>query len=360
MTPHIRRTFSALCAVLFGTVSPEGAAAQFGTTIDLHAGPLAWQPTGTRDPLISSQIEARYQIPSWLGLRPELRGGFDLGTAGDGGAVQWDLGVRLHSMGVRTGAWLGATFGAAGAGSFEHAMNKLEGGIRQVMGPARVNVWVARTGFGVGRGLNDGLGQDSTGGPDTLARRGLNEYTDVGSRVTLDLSRYELGLSLVRRIGSVDRGTGWELSGTWWMMPSVGLLGVTGHSLPQLGLALPGGRYGTLGLRLSLGARSPTERAPAPGIDATTKRRPALVVDHGRLSITGSPARRAEVMGDFTDWIAEPLVSLGVGQWTLPATLAPGVHYMNVRFDGGEWVVPPGIPAVDDGFGGRVGLVVAR
>jgi hypothetical protein len=33
---------------------------------------------------------------------------------------------------------------------------------------------------------------------------------------------------------------------------------------------------------------------------------------------------------------------------------------LNVRFDGGEWTVPAGTPAVDDGFGGKVGMFVVR
>jgi hypothetical protein len=65
-------------------------------------------------------------------------------------------------------------------------------------------------------------------------------------------------------------------------------------------------------------------------------------------------------MGDFTDWQATPLTPLGGGRWTLPLVLKPGVHHLNVRFDVGPWLVPSGAFAVDDGFGGRVGLVVVR
>jgi hypothetical protein len=63
-------------------------------------------------------------------------------------------------------------------------------------------------------------------------------------------------------------------------------------------------------------------------------------------------------MGDFTDWKPQPLIALGSGRWIISDALASGVHHLNVRFDGGPWVVPSGISAVDDGFGGRVGLLV--
>ena len=64
-------------------------------------------------------------------------------------------------------------------------------------------------------------------------------------------------------------------------------------------------------------------------------------------------------MGDFTDW--EPVaLRRADGRWTLELALAPGVHRLNVRVDGGEWRVPPSLTGVDDGFGGRVGLLVVR
>jgi hypothetical protein len=198
------------------------------------------------------------------------------------------------------------------------------------------------------------------GVPDTLARKGVSEYTDLGSRVTLSLSRYELGLSLTRRIGSAfSRRSGWELSGIWWVAPSVGVVGATGHSLPQFGLSLPGGRFGTVGLRLAVGAKSAMAATPRRSADVPSAT-PTLAVAGRRLTVRWAPARNAEVMGDFTDWQARRLTPLGEGRWELPVALSPGVHHLNVRFDGGPWLVPSGAFTVDDGFGGQVGLVVVR
>jgi hypothetical protein len=206
-----------------------------------------------------------------------------------------------------------------------------------------------------------GLGQDSAGLPDTLVRKGVTDYTELGSRAALRLSRYELGLALTQRMGSAAvRRTGWELSAVWWLAPSLGLVGATGHSLPQFGCTLPAARYGTLGLRLALGARSPKERPRGGATEVKSGTVPTLVVAGRRLTIRWASARRAEVLGDFTDWKPQPLIPLREGRWTLPIALSPGVHHLNVRFDGGAWLVPSGAVAVDDGFGGRVGLVVLR
>jgi hypothetical protein len=197
--------------------------------------------------------------------------------------------------------------------------------------------------------------------PDTLVRKGVTDYTELGSRAALRLSRYEFGLSLTQRMGSeAVRRTAWELSATWWLAPSLGLVGATGHSLPQFGFTLPSARYNTLGLRLEFGARTAKEQFRGHTTEARSNTAPTLLLAGRRLIIRWASARRAEVMGDFTDWKAQPLIPLSEGRWTLPIALKPGVYHLNVRFDGGAWLVPSGAAVVDDGFGGRVGLVVVR
>jgi hypothetical protein len=145
----------------------------------------------------------------------------------------------------------------------------------------------------------------------------------------------------------------------------VGLVASAGHSLPELSLALPGARYRSLGVRLALGApprggsRSGRGAPPVTAGTAAGSPRLVLATPH-RLAIVGPAADRAEAMGDFTDWHPRPLVRAGQGRWALDAALSRGVHQLNVRFDGGEWVVPAGTVAVDDGFGGEVGIFVVR
>jgi hypothetical protein len=347
--------------VLGAALPPSSAALQLGGTIDFGTGPAVWDQADGRDPLLNGALGASYRTPRMFGLQPELLGEFALSSRpAEQAAVGWDIGARLHTSGTAGGVWLGAAVGAAGSGNRRSELTRLEAGIRRVVGPARINVWLSRTGFGARvTPPGGGLAQDTAGSPDTLMRKGVTEYTELGSQATLRLSRYELGLSLARRLGSAAvRRTGWQLSATWWVAPSVGLVGSTGHSLPQFGFTVPGARYGTVGLRLALGARSPTERGSAAEWKSITG--PTVVVTDRRLTIQSAPARRAEVMGDFTDWKAEQLIPLGGGRWTHRGALSPGVHHLNVRFDGAAWVVPSGAVAIDDGFGGRVGLVVVR
>ena len=350
--------------LLLGVASPASSAAlQLGGTINFDTGPVAWDQADGRDPLLNGAFGASYRMPRLLGLRPELLGDLALSTRPDErAAVGWDIGARLNTGGTAGGVWLGAALGAAGTVNRRNELSRLEGGIRRAVGPARIDVWLSRTGFGAAIAPGSSLGQgDSTETPDTLGRIGVTDYTDLGSRVTFNLSRYALGVALTRRLGSAAvRRTGWELSATWWVAPSVGLVGATGHSLPQFGFTVPAARYGTVGLRLALGARSPVEQPRRSTAEAKSNAGPTVAVVDRRLMIRWAPARRAEVMGDFTDWKSKPLIPLGEGRWTLPSALSPGVHHLNVRFDGGAWVVPSGAVQVDDGFGGRVGLVVVR
>ena len=367
MTPvrRLMRRSAGAAALLVARAATLGAL-QLGGTVDLGAGQAAWDQLGTGGSLTQGALGATYRMGSLVGLEPELLGGAGLSTEPtERTAVRWDLGARLHTRGESTGAWVGAALGGAGVGAPTAALTRLEGGVRQALGPAGLQVWMSRTSFGARAVGPAGLPQADTlrDGIDSVPGRRVAEYTDVGTRATLGLGSYELGLSFIRRVGGTGvRRTAWEASAVWWVAPSLGVVGAAGHSLPQFGLAVPGARYGTLGVRLALGAapRSGRHRSAEHPISATAGAPRLVVATARRLAIVGPPAKQAEVMGDFTDWEPTALLPDGPGRWTLPVALSPGVHHLNVRFDGAEWIAPAGTVAVDDGFGGRVGLFVVR
>lgn len=357
-------------ALLVARVTPL-CAVQFGATLDVGTGPATWDQVETDGARAQGTLGGFYRPARVLGLQPELSGDFGLSTEQPvRTALRWDVMGRLHTRGEVTGAWLGAGLGGVGTGTRSAALTRLEGGIRSGVGPAGFRVWLARTSFGVRPGVGGSFGNDR--GDDTTGNGGkqIVEYTDLGTRAALAVSRYEIGATLVRRWGSERlRGSGlrsvaWEMNAVWWIRPSLGLVASVGHSLPELSLALPGARYRSLGVRLALGAsprRGARSGGGAPPVTASAAGTPRLVLaaPH-RLAIAGPAADRAEVMGDFTDWQARPLVRAGESRWALDATLSRGVHQLNVRFDGGEWVVPAGTVTVDDGFGGKVGIFVVR
>jgi len=83
-----------------------------------------------------------------------------------------------------------------------------------------------------------------------------------------------------------------------------------------------------------------------------------------RFVLYAPGARRVAVAGTFNQWdqSAAPLVPAGTsGVWTTTLALPVGQHQYAFVVDGERWVVDPGAPSVDDGFGRRNSLVsVAR
>jgi hypothetical protein len=132
----------------------------------------------------------------------------------------------------------------------------------------------------------------------------------------------------------------------------------------------PGGRFAAASIRFTRGHRrqNPARAAmtSAPVREAgdsadiaafTWKRVSAREV---MLQTTAVRARVVEVSGDFTGWTPLKLTSTGEGTWTLTLPIAPGQYQMNLRVDGGPWVVPRGLLPIVDEFGGAVGLLIVE
>jgi hypothetical protein len=147
---------------------------------------------------------------------------------------------------------------------------------------------------------------------------------------------------------------------TVWVSDRVAFIGGGGRqpALPLRGL--PARSFGMAGLEL---AYSPVSRAGVPvSIPHTVlvksfELRPATSGMH-KIVIHVGGVETVDVMGDFSDWSPLTLVRRGRDLWELSMPMAPGVHQINVRVDGGPWMAPPGIPTVHDTFGGDVGMIV--
>jgi hypothetical protein len=61
-------------------------------------------------------------------------------------------------------------------------------------------------------------------------------------------------------------------------------------------------------------------------------------------------------MADFTDWAPIDLTRAG-DVWRVELAIAPGLHRVAIRIDGGAWTAPANLPRVTDDLGGVVGLV---
>jgi hypothetical protein len=200
----------------------------------------------------------------------------------------------------------------------------------------------------------------------------------------VDLPRVEIGFAAGARAGDRlpaigERTSAWgNGSLTAWLAPHVAFVASAGSYPVDFAQGFPGGRFVSLGLRF--GPRTShrdhtTEGAVAlAALEAlgATAARPSTITSEtvlelrvgervaGRRTIRVHAPRATvvEIMGDFTEWEPVRLAPAGGGWWTVALPIASGTHEMNVRAGTGRWIAPPGLAAVEDEFGGVVGLLV--
>jgi hypothetical protein len=211
-------------------------------------------------------------------------------------------------------------------------------------------------------------------------------YTDATASLRLVVDRLELGASVGGRTGRLlpayaKEGAWGSGSATMWFLDWAAVTGSVGNYPIDLTQGFPGGRYVTLALRIgSRPTREPSSVSAAAthagesSLGKAATGAPGAASRAGVLNFTlgtdaaGSRtfrvraprAQRVEVAGDFSGWLPVPLARNTDGWWTVPARLAPGTQQITVRIDGGAWLVPPGLQALADEFGGVVGLLTVR
>jgi hypothetical protein len=183
----------------------------------------------------------------------------------------------------------------------------------------------------------------------------------AGVRVESEESSLELA-GTVRRDPGADRlvEAGYGATATVWLSSSRAVLLNVTRQLPDFVHGAEALQSFSVGMRFN---------EPSPALARAARIRPVVLLgDADSLpDAAGSPrrmlrvraptARRVEVMGDFTGW--EPVELAADGDAFAAAfALSAGSHRMVVRLDGGVWAPAANTPAVDDDFGGRVGLLL--
>ena len=201
------------------------------------------------------------------------------------------------------------------------------------------------------------------------------KYTDTQASLSWKSDAVDLGALLGFRLGdqlttlSANAKSWASVSGVLWLTPRMGVA-VGGGSYPvDPTQGFPGGRFVSLSLRF--GQRRPTQ----PPNDQSSQQSPAvmapeivpaasgLLVSRGggdlvTLQVNVPGAQLVEINGDFTNWIPVPLVPAAGDRWSVSIRIKRGKYQMNMRVDGGQWIVPPGLLSMADEFGGTVGLLV--
>ncbi|HEY7895878.1 MAG TPA: glycogen-binding domain-containing protein [Gemmatimonadaceae bacterium] len=156
------------------------------------------------------------------------------------------------------------------------------------------------------------------------------------------------------------RATMWEQAGAALdVIHGIALNVVAGTSPARIGLDIPGSRFVSLGVRVQ-----PDRSSPDVSVRHTTPAAAFAVHADGsdRFTVTyvSSQAGSVQLAGDFNAWTPVDLTEDGHGRWRATIALAPGVHHVSLRVDGGAWFAPPGTPSVADEFGGTSGILDIR
>ncbi|HET9423790.1 MAG TPA: glycogen-binding domain-containing protein [Gemmatimonadaceae bacterium] len=335
--------------------------------------------------LVDGTIGGTLVAPTIYGVRAELIG--NASRAYDDralGADQVDVGTRINFLFNRTsGAWVGGGVARPWRVAVVSTMDLLNAGAWMDVGRARFTA--TGTTFSLTKiGANDELSGVTCPASSTSASIGLAEPGAAAalvsegscrsqSRVTdftlagrWNLDRFELAGEAGHRVGEladVASDSRYWSSGTvtLWVAPRAAFVMGGGRQPSNPARGIPARSFGTFGLML---AYAPTKYSvPVTEMNiariAAFETKPAA---DGMQKITVRVARveSVDVMGDFSDWSPLTMVRRGRDLWELTVPLTPGRHQINIRTDGGKWVAPPGLPKINDGFSGEVGVLIVK
>jgi hypothetical protein len=344
----------------------------------------AWV-SGERVELGNSSAALEAYTPLLYGVRAEVLANasrlfFDPTLQND----QLDAEGRLHLMRQRGGVWLGSGVARPLRVTAVQNVNVSSGGIWTKLGSTTLRgsltsffftkLWSPDTSE---RSFPCTSTQMEAAPPITPAGGGLaamqattggcrhqSRVTDLEGSVRWEHRLLELSVRGGQRFGNsfdvTPESRQWASGqAAFWISGQVAAVAGGGREPAQPTRGLPARSFGSLGLML---AYWPIPRgivpveSPASLVQAFELRPAGTAVQRVSARIGG--VETVEIMGDFSDWAPLQLIRRGRDQWELLVPMTPGVHQINLRIDGGQWVAPPGIPSMTAGFSGEVGVRV--
>jgi hypothetical protein len=286
-------------------------------------------------------------------------------------ASRWDAGARLHLRSRVSGAWLGLSAGRDRFG----ALDGWEAGLWRDLGPVSVQLQGRRTSGAEQVAGGTVILGDSSVRVDSAAQTRVRSSTEVGGWLSYNRGRVELRSGAGWRIDNreptrsgafgdvvtpptIRAVNGWWIAeGTYWLSDRLGLTGSVGRQAPNPSLLLSSSNFLRLSIRLGLERHLPAVPL-SPGPRSATA---GLTVEQSgqwvKLLLEAPLASRVEVMSDLTGWQPVELVQGPDGRWVVRMPAKPGIHYLNVRYDGGGWQTPPSLQTMTDEFGKSTGLL---
>ena len=285
------------------------------------------------------------------------------------GTATFTGGLRAHfATGSRARVWVGRSFGRAHSLGGRRPVQRREVGGSARVGAVHLEFVLANTtvdrSFILGS-LLPGDGVDTMRSyPEPTGQKWVDRLalTDAVLSGRWRFESMDFDASIGRRFSrDTPENTIWGLSASRDISPTLALVAAAGRAGSDPVTSVPGARYFAVGLRLKVGtpllAPMPV-RSPA---DEGAPFRIGPAVAAGREIIVSAPdAESVEIAGDFTDWKPVALRPWGEDSWRTLLPVAPGLHRLAVRIDGGAWQAPPGTRALRSEFGGEVTEVVVE
>jgi hypothetical protein len=310
---------------------------------------------------------AAYRVPAIGPLGAELVGEADWTShyRVRGTTSLTGLGRLTLDPGHGTRIWLGRGVGIASALGDRRAVRRTELGTRAQLAGVELGFTLFHSSFtlmgnpGESDSPSDTLGTQPGPRDSSALRSSLTDAVVTG--------RWRLGslgfdASLGRRFGSGNsRLTLWGLSAYRGITPMLEVVASAGRSGSDPVTAVPGSRYFAMGLRFRFRG-GPAPLAPPqsrPADRAGFHLGPALGAGR-EIVVRVARAHRVELAGDFTDWRPVSLEPWADGGWRTVLTIAPGLHRLAIRVDGGSWRAPPGLRPLASEFGGEVAELVVE
>ena len=375
----------ALTAVLFvartanaqrveGSLDLGGAALRYADTLSTAAANItphltaSWpsaflDATGTYSQFTSGgwstqgSLSASQFIPTNFGLLGEV-GGFAGGSTHNDGTRTGELIANIRAHFPRVGSEVFFGLGAGRTWDGFERRNLLAGEVGASIGSGSTSAMFTVSPTMVG----DSIKYADSQGSFSWTREAVDLAAVLGFRVGDQLTT----------LGGHARAWG-NLSVVYRMTPRFGFVASGGSYPVDPTQGFPGGRFISLSLRLTRGSNSkpPPAWEAGPGLQARDVAAEGSAVTTGfiakrerggalTLQVNAPGARVVEISGDFTNWTPLQLVRSERGWWVVTLPIRRGNYQMNVRVNGGKWIVPPGLLSMVDEFGGQVGLLVVE
>jgi hypothetical protein len=372
-----------LTALLF--VARAGQAQRVETSLDIGAAALRYADTLST----GAATVTPHLLADWGSAVVEASGTYSQFTSGGGNSVQGTLSASRfipteHRFFLELGGFAGGSSHNDGTRTGEvlangriHVPRDNEelflgvGGGRTWDGIAWRSVLLGEAGASIDMGSSNAVVTVSP----TIVNDSI-KYADTQASLSRKGKVVDLGLLLGFRSGdqlttlSANVRAWASASAVVWMTPRIGLVLAGGNYPVDPTQGFPGGRFASLGIRLTQQRRpNAISIEPAPSVSVPeVKAAPAVlrfVAQRGArdavtIRVNAPGARTLEINGDFTNWIPVNLVPAGDGWWASTLPLKRGKYQMNLRVNGGDWTVPPGLLSMVDEFGGTVGLLVVE